>query len=116
MTSTTPDSEPSSARYEDFQSKMQSRVQEGRPYPLGAYWDGSGVNFAIFSAHATKVELCLFDADGKEEIERIDEALHWATVDAGIGQIPKYRSDKVPRLGRKQSEQMGLTNVKWSPA
>ena len=32
------------------------------PYPLGATWDGSGVNFALFSAHAEKVELCLFDA------------------------------------------------------
>ncbi len=37
------------------------RVQEGMPYPLGATWDGLGVNFALFSAHATKVELCLFD-------------------------------------------------------
>jgi glycogen operon protein len=38
------------------------RVRPGSPYPLGATWDGSGVNFAIFSEHATKVELCLFDA------------------------------------------------------
>ncbi len=36
-------------------------VWSGRPYPLGATWDGEGVNFAIFSAHATRVELCLFD-------------------------------------------------------
>src|SRR5919112_1012285 len=39
----------------------KSRVLEGRPYPLGATWDGLGVNFALFSANATKVELCLFD-------------------------------------------------------
>ncbi|MBL8796620.1 MAG: glycogen debranching protein GlgX [Planctomycetia bacterium] len=38
------------------------RVWPGRPYPLGATWDGAGVNFALFSEHATKVELCLFDA------------------------------------------------------
>jgi pullulanase/glycogen debranching enzyme len=56
----------------EFKATSQSRVQEGQPYPLGATWDGSGVNFSIFSANATKVELCLFDADGKEEIERIE--------------------------------------------
>src|SRR5215211_3933600 len=38
------------------------RVWPGQPYPLGATWTGLGVNFAIFSAHATQVELCLFDA------------------------------------------------------
>ena len=38
------------------------RVWPGRPYPLGATWDGAGVNFALFSEHATKVELCLFDS------------------------------------------------------
>jgi glycogen operon protein len=40
------------------------RVWPGRPYPLGATWDGEGTNFALFSRHATAVELCLFDADG----------------------------------------------------
>ncbi|MBE7249511.1 MAG: glycogen debranching enzyme GlgX, partial [Actinomycetospora chiangmaiensis] len=50
----------------------RSRIQEGRPYPLGATWDGLGVNFALFSAHATKVELCLFDDAGEREIERIE--------------------------------------------
>lgn len=38
-------------------------LEEGRPWPLGAHWDGSGVNFALFSAHAESVELCLFEAD-----------------------------------------------------
>src|SRR5688500_8917119 len=38
------------------------RVWPGQPYPLGATWTGLGVNFAIFSAHATRVELCLFDS------------------------------------------------------
>ena len=43
-------------------------MRPGIPYPLGATWDGAGVNFAIFSEHATKIELCLFDspADSKE--------------------------------------------------
>src|SRR5437016_2243431 len=38
------------------------RVWPGRSYPLGATWDGAGVNFALFSEHAAKVELCLFDS------------------------------------------------------
>jgi len=49
-----------------------SRISEGLPFPLGATWDGKGVNFALFSAHATKVELCLFDDEGKKELERIE--------------------------------------------
>ena len=46
-------------------------VWPGRPYPLGATWDGSGVNFALFSEHAEKVELCLFDPKGRRELARI---------------------------------------------
>ncbi|HET7837443.1 MAG TPA: hypothetical protein VFL43_16615, partial [Variovorax sp.] len=48
----------------------RSRIREGSPFPLGANWDGLGVNFALFSAHATKVELCLFDEAGERELER----------------------------------------------
>ena len=43
----------------------------GKPYPLGATYDGKGVNFALFSEHATGVELCLFDATGEHELTRI---------------------------------------------
>lgn len=43
----------------------------GTPYPLGATWDGSGVNFALFSENASSVELCLFDRDGIKESARI---------------------------------------------
>ncbi len=49
----------------------QYEVQEGSPFPRGAHWNGDGVNFALFSANATKVELCLFSEDGKEEQQRI---------------------------------------------
>ena len=52
-------------------------VWPGQPYPLGATWDGEGVNFALFSEHAERVELCLFDADGKQETQRIK--LRWRT-------------------------------------
>ena len=47
-------------------------VWPGQAYPLGATWDGQGVNFAIFSENAQQVELCLFDVDGKREIQCID--------------------------------------------
>jgi isoamylase len=48
------------------------KIREGLPHPRGATWDLQGVNFALFSAHATKVELCLFDSTGKEEVHRIE--------------------------------------------
>ncbi len=47
------------------------RVLEGSPHPLGANWDGRGANFALFSANAEKVELCLFDKLGRRELERV---------------------------------------------
>ncbi len=78
-------------------SITRSRVREGLPYPLGATWDGLGVNFALFSAHATKVELCLFDERGEREIERVelpeftDEVWHGYLPDARPGTIYGYR-------------------------
>jgi glycogen operon protein len=47
------------------------RIDDGAPFPLGATWDGTGVNFALFSAGATRVELCLFEPSGQREIERV---------------------------------------------
>ncbi len=49
-----------------------AKISEGLPHPLGATWDGEGVNFALFSAHATGVEVCLFDENGERETARID--------------------------------------------
>jgi isoamylase len=51
-----------------------SRVWPGDPYPLGATWDGAGVNFALFSENAKAVELCLFDPGGQHEVQRIPMA------------------------------------------
>jgi glycogen operon protein len=76
---------------------QRSRIREGRPFPLGATWDGLGVNFALFSAHATKVELCLFSEDGRHELERIelpeytDEVWHGYLPDARAGTVYGYR-------------------------
>ena len=51
---------------------MKMRVWPGRPYPLGATWNGSGVNFALYSENATNVELCLFESpDASKEYCRI---------------------------------------------
>jgi isoamylase len=73
------------------------RLREGRPFPLGATWDGLGVNFALFSANATKVELCLFDLNGEKELERIslpeytDEVWHGYLPEARPGTVYGYR-------------------------
>ena len=48
------------------------QISEGSPFPLGATWTGEGVNFALFSANATKVQLCLFDESGETQLECID--------------------------------------------
>ncbi len=72
-------------------------VKEGLPHPRGAAWDGAGVNFALFSASATKVELCLFDSAGTTERERIelpeyrDEIWHGYVTDAGPGTVYGFR-------------------------
>ena len=51
---------------------MTMKVRPGKPYPLGATWNGAGINFSIFSENATGVDLCLFDwPDGNNEIGKI---------------------------------------------
>jgi glycogen operon protein len=73
------------------------RVEAGSDAPLGATWDGSGTNFALFSAHASKVELCLFNETGLREIARIPlpEYTHqvWHGYLPGVrpGQLYGYR-------------------------
>ena len=47
------------------------RLQAGKPDPLGVHWDGTGANVAVFSEHATRIELCLFSEDGRGETERL---------------------------------------------
>jgi isoamylase len=79
------------------QPRARSRVREGLPFPLGATWDGLGVNFAIFSMHASRVEVCLFDGQGRRELERIelpeytDEVWHGYLPDARPGTVYAYR-------------------------
>jgi glycogen operon protein len=78
--------------------RTSMRVWPGRPYPLGATWDGAGVNFALFSENSTKVELCLFDAPdaaGASQTiampERTDQVWHCYLPDVLPGQLYGYR-------------------------
>ncbi len=77
---------------------MTRKIKAGESNPLGATYDGNGVNFAIFSANATKMELCLFDEQGKQEIERIelpeytDEVFHGYVEGIKPGQLYGYRA------------------------
>lgn len=75
-----------------------TQLERGSPYPLGATWDGLGTNFAVFSAHAERIELCLFDPTGRRELARIDlpectdEIWHGYLPDARTGLIYGYRA------------------------
>src|SRR5712671_5668561 len=72
-------------------------VWPGQPYPRGATWDGEGVNFSLFSTNAEKVELCIFDASGRHELQRIalrertDEIWHCYLPEARPGFLYGYR-------------------------
>jgi glycogen operon protein len=73
-----------------------SDIREGSPHPRGATWDGRGTNFALYSAHATKVEVCLFDST-EREVERIelpehtDQIWHGYVPDVTPGTVYGYR-------------------------
>ena len=71
---------------------MSRETWPGRPFPLGPTWDGSGTNFSIFSEHASRVELCLFDESGAEErIELRDQTVHnWHCYLPGVGPGQRY--------------------------
>jgi glycogen operon protein len=74
-----------------------TELWQGSPHPLGATWDGQGVNFALYSRHAERVELCLFDEGGRREVERIplrertDFVWHGYLPQARPGQLYAYR-------------------------
>jgi pullulanase/glycogen debranching enzyme len=77
---------------------MTVKILPGKPYPLGATWDEEGVNFAIYSENAEKVELCLFDEAGsKTERERVafrevtGHVWHAYLPDIKPGQLYGYR-------------------------
>jgi len=80
-----------------LKSDPPSRVREGNAQAHGAIWDGKGTNFTLFSANATKVEVCLFDSGGRTEIERIalpeytDQFWHGFIPDVHPGSVYGFR-------------------------
>jgi len=108
------------------------KTQRGDPYPLGATWNGIGVNFAIYSEHAEKVELCLFDAGAKTESlrlplkERTDMVWHVFVPDVLPGQLYGYRvyGPYKPEEGHRFNPNKVLLdpyakaigrNIQWAP-
>ncbi|MDB5491814.1 MAG: glycogen debranching enzyme GlgX [Micavibrio sp.] len=108
-------------------------IKEGLPYPLGATWDGKGTNFAIFSANATKVELCLFDPKSGQETKRIflpeytNQVWHVYVPELGPGTHYGYRvyGPYEPEAGHRFNHNKLLLDpyalahageIKWDPA
>ncbi len=72
-------------------------ISAGRPFPMGATFDGEGVNFAVFSQHATRMTLCLFDANGQETLlivlpERMGDVWHCHIAGLMPGQAYGFRA------------------------
>src|SRR5882672_7838520 len=88
---------PASGRHISSTGKLNMRLSAGTSSRLGASWDGRGTNFALFSANAQKVELCLFDSQGRRELERIElperteDVWHGYLNDVSPGQLYGYR-------------------------
>jgi glycogen debranching enzyme GlgX len=76
---------------------QEQALRPGVPYPLGAHWDGHGVNFALVAPHAQSVDLCLFDPAGLQELGRLrmpacaDGVWHGYLEGAAPGQVYGYR-------------------------
>ncbi|AJP71166.1 glycogen debranching protein GlgX [Sphingomonas hengshuiensis] len=77
---------------------LPDRLAPGSPYPLGSTFDGLGVNFAVFSAHAETMELCIFEPTGRREIRRYelpevtDEVFHGYLPEARPGLLYGFRA------------------------
>jgi glycogen operon protein len=112
---------------------MDLKVWPGSPYPLGATWDGAGVNFSLFSENASRVELCLFDSPGAASesrridlVEHTDQVWHAYLPEARPGQLYGYRvhGPFEPRAGHRFNPNKLLldpyaksiaSTVDWSP-
>ena len=109
------------------------KLWPGKPYPLGATWDGAGVNFSLFSENATKVELCLFDRhDDRRETripmtEQTHQVWHVYLPEVRAGQFYGYRvhGPYEPQLGHRFNPSKLLLDpyakaitrtVRWSDA
>ena len=114
-------------------SRQADRLEAGSPYPLGATFTGLGVNFAVFSAHAEQIDLCLFEPTGRREIarmplpERTDEVFHGFLPDARPGLLYGFRAHGpwAPEQGHRFNEHKLLLDpyakkiagaVRWNDA
>ena len=85
-------------------------IEEGLPYPLGATWSGKGTNFAVFSANATKVEVCIFDGDRETHDRMRPLRGGQGTFDRIIDNVfigrddPEHRPPQAPQRGSKSSD------------
>ncbi|AOX15978.1 glycogen debranching protein GlgX [Kozakia baliensis] len=112
---------------------LRRSLREGNPSERGAVYDGKGVNFAIFSAHAKAIEVCLFDRSGKNELDRIklpeytDQIFHGWIPDIHPGQLYGFRvyGDYEPDAGHRFNSNKLLLDpyarehygeLKWDPA
>lgn len=108
-------------------------IKEGFPHPRGAAWDGRGTNFAVFSAHATKVEVCIFDENGEHELDRLElpectnQLWHGYLYGVGPGTVYGYRAygPYEPQNGHRFNPNKLLLDpyatahtgeLKWNPA
>src|ERR1700683_1905668 len=108
-------------------------ISEGKPYPLGATAVEKGANFAVFSANATRVEVCFFDTEGKREIgrfelpERTDEVFHGHVTEVGPATLYGFRvhGPYEPEAGHRFNPNKLLLDpyavahfgeLKWDPA
>ena len=114
-------------------SSLKTKIQEGLPYPRGGTWDGKGTNFAVFSANATKVEVCIFDKTGAQELDRIelpeytDQIWHGYLADIRPNTVYGYRvhGPYTPDAGHRFNANKLLLDpyacahlgeLKWNPA
>ena len=114
-------------------SSLKTKIQEGLPYPRGGTWDGKGTNFAVFSANATKVEVCIFDKTGAQELDRIelpeytDQIWHGYLADIRPNTVYGYRvhGPYAPDAGHRFNPNKLLLDpyacahlgeLKWNPA
>jgi isoamylase len=112
---------------------LPHRLSAGSPYPLGSSFDGLGVNFAVFSANAERIDLCLYDPGGRREIARFplpectDEVWHGYLPDARPGLLYGYRAHGpyAPEQGHRFNRHKLLLdpyarqlfgNVRWTDA
>ncbi len=89
-------------------NETQPVVWPGQPYPLGSTWDGEGVNLALYSEHAEKVELCLFDSSGEREALRVQ--IREQTDMVWHGYLPELRPVNADALKR---EALPAWSVMW---